>query len=239
MNVSRRYLFVGLGVLALAAALAIPVFAQPRWSGAGGRWGMMSGPTPAASGAVTIDTAVTRVKELLTGSSYSDLVPVEVMEFSNHFYVLVKEKNTGIGAMELIVERNGLVHPEPGPNMMWNTKYGHMSGFGGMMGSGMTGGPGPRGGWGRGMMGRGWGQPGQGAAPAQAITIDRARQIASQYLNTAFPGATPDEGTAFYGYFTFDVERSAKTIGMLSVNAYTRQVWYHTWHGTFVQEKDL
>lgn len=208
MVVKRRYILAGLGVLTLAAALAIPVLAQPRWSGA-----------------VTIDTAVTRVKELLTASGYRDLVPVEVMEFSNHFYVLVKEKSTGIGAMELIVELNGFVHPEPGPNMMWNTKYGHMGGFGGMMGSGMMGG--------------GWRQPGQGAAPVQAITIDRARQIASQYLSAAFSGATPDEGTAFYGYFTFDMERSGKTIGMLSVNAYTGQVWYHTWHGAFVQEKDL
>ena len=43
------------------------------------------------------------------------------------FYVVVVEKGTGIGAMELIVERNGFVQPEPGPNMMWNTKYGHMA----------------------------------------------------------------------------------------------------------------
>jgi hypothetical protein len=27
--------------------------------------------------------------------------------------------------------------------------------------------------------------------------------------------------------------------GMLSVNGYTGQIWYHTWHGAFVQMKDL
>ena len=30
-----------------------------------------------------------------------------------------------------------------------------------------------------------------------------------------------------------------KETGMLSVNGYTGQVWYHTWHGPFVQLKDL
>ncbi len=49
----------------------------------------------------------------------------------------------------------------------------------------------------------------------------------------------PDNGTQFYGYFAFDIERDGKPFGMLSVNAYTGQVWYHTWHGTFVQEKEF
>jgi len=51
----------------------------------------------------------------------------EIMEFSNHFYVIVQEKSTGINAFELLVDkRTGTIFSEPGPNMMWNTKYGHM-----------------------------------------------------------------------------------------------------------------
>jgi hypothetical protein len=42
-----------------------------------------------------------------------------------------------------------------------------------------------------------------------------------------------------YGYFTFDVLRDGRPVGMLSVNAYTGQVWYHGWHGAFVREKEL
>jgi hypothetical protein len=212
---SRRPIATGLGVLLLGFALAVPAFAQPGWGMHG--W----------AGPVTIDTAVDRLRQVLATWGNPDLVPKEIMEFSNHFYVIVVEKSTGIGAMELIVWRNGAVQPEPGPNMMWNTKYGHMAG-GGMMGPGM--------------MGSGWGAPGvaPGTAPAaQTVTKERAHQIASQYLQTALPGAQPDDGVAFYGYFTFDVERSGKTVGMLSVNAYTGQVWYHTWHGTFVREKHL
>ncbi len=215
---SRRYLLAGLGMLALGFALALPLAARPGWYGhMGWMGGFVQGAPP--PGPLTIDAAAARVKEILAASGYADLIPEEVMEFSNHFYVLVEEKSTGMGAMEVIVERNGVVHPEPGPNMMWNTKYGHMARMGGMMG------------YGRGMMG----SPGQGVA----ITRERARQAAAQYLASAFPGAEPDEGTAFYGYFTFDVERGGKPIGMLSVNAYGGWVWYHTWHGTFIQEKHL
>jgi len=210
---SHRHIYGGLGVLLLAAALAIPVFAQPAWSGFGACPGMGFVQGPPLRRTLTIDTAATRVMESLAASGYVSLVPQEIMEFSNHFYVVVAEQSTGTGAMEVIVERNGLVHPEPGPNMMWNTKSGHMPGVGVMMG---------------------WGSP-----PPQAISKDRAREIASRYLASAFPGSTPDDGTALYGYFTFDVERDGRTFGMLSVNAHTGQVWYHTWHGTFVQEKHL
>jgi hypothetical protein len=26
---------------------------------------------------------------------------------------------------------------------------------------------------------------------------------------------------------------------MLSVNGYTGQIWYHTWHGNFISEKEF
>jgi len=229
---SRRLVYAGLGAVVLAIALAVPGFAQPGWGGYGGCPGGFVQAAPPA-GPVTIDSVVVRVKEVLAASGYPDLVLEEIMEFSNHFYVIVEEKSTGIGAMELLVERNGLVYPEPGPNMMWNTKYGHMGGFSGM-GPGMMGwGPG----WGAGPW-PGYG-PGTALPPAQAISKERARAIAAQYLQSVFPGAKPDDGTAFYGYFTFDAERGGKTFSMLSVNAYTGQVWYHTWHGTFIREKHL
>lgn len=216
----RRDIYTGIGILLLAAALALPSLAQPRFGGPGG-FGMMSGLGQNVPPVTSIEGAAARAREALALHGIEELVVSEVMEFSNHFYVLIREKGTGLGAMELIVEPNGLIHPEPGPNMMWNTKYGHMAGMGGfgMMGGGMMG----------------YGHP---VTPStQPITKDRANQIASQYLSQASPVATPDDGTAFYGYVTFDFERDGKTAGMLSVNAYTGAVWYHSWHGTFVQEK--
>jgi len=213
---SRKFLLAGLGMLALVG-LTLPLSAQQGWNGHRG-WMSRVAQNDTPSGPLTIAAAAARVREILAASGYADLVPDEVMEFSNHFYVLVKEKSTGIGAIEMIVERNGFVHPEPGPNMMWNAKYGHMA-RGVMMGHGAA------------MIG----SAGQG----QSLTTARAREVATQYLASTFPGAEPDDGTAFYGYFTFDVERNGKPFAMLSVNAYTGGVWFHTWHGTFVQEKHL
>jgi hypothetical protein len=43
----------------------------------------------------------------------------------------------------------------------------------------------------------------------------------------------------FPGYYTVHILKSGKVTGMLSVNGYSGQVWYHTWHGAFIQMKDL
>ena len=158
---------------------------------------------------VTVDTAAELVRDQLARWGYGNLAPKEVMEFTNHFYVLVVEKGTGKGAMQLLVERNGFVHPEPGPNMMWNTKYGHMGSWRSLP----------------------WGTP--------PVSRERARELAQESLTQTYPGTTADEGTELYGYFTFDVLRDGRPVGMLSVNAYTGQVWYHGWHGAFVRQKEL
>ncbi|MDR7416420.1 MAG: hypothetical protein QN193_05520 [Armatimonadota bacterium] len=199
----RGYVWAGVGLILSGLALAVGMW----FTEAGGPW-PGTGPGPA-----TLEAAADLVRQELARWGYTDLAPKEVMEFTNHFYVLVVERDTGKGAMELIVERDGFVHPEPGPNMMWNTKYGHM---GGMMG------------------------PGSGAWPeTPPLSRDRARQLAQEFLRSTLPGAEPDEGTEFYGYFTFDVEQGGRLFGMLSVNAYTGQVWYHSWHGAFVRETEL
>ncbi len=257
---SRRYIYAGLGILAIAAALAVPVIARTGWRASSDRGvGGFPAPNAVVRGAVTIDGAVERVREALAQSGYRDLVPKEVMEFSNHFYVLVVEASTGRGALELLVTRSGIVRPEPGPNMMWNTKYGRMAGLGTAAGPGMMGRRGRTGrGMGPGMMGPGTSGPGMmgpggpstgpgwgpganvpGQAPTETINQERARELAARFLASPTTGATPDEGTPFYGYYTFDVERDGPPIGMLSVNASTGQVWYHSWHGTFVREKDI
>jgi hypothetical protein len=45
--------------------------------------------------------------------------------------------------------------------------------------------------------------------------------------------------TEFYGYYTFDFTVNGKIAGMLSVNGNTGQVWYHSWHGDFIQEVEF
>jgi hypothetical protein len=42
----------------------------------------------------------------------------------------------------------------------------------------------------------------------------------------------------FPGYYTVHITKAGQISGMLSVNAYTGQVWFHTWHGTFVSSSE-
>jgi hypothetical protein len=100
------------------------------WAGVGG--GMMGGwsGTPGGFGSsarLSLDQARTLAEEYAAAAG-ADLTVTEVMEFENNFYAVVEEAGTGRAAFELLIDPySGAVGPEPGPNMMWNDKYGHMS----------------------------------------------------------------------------------------------------------------
>lgn len=50
-----------------------------------------------------------------------------IMEFSNNFYIILQEESMLVNAFELLVDRyTGGISYEPGPNIIWNQKYGHM-----------------------------------------------------------------------------------------------------------------
>ena len=168
-----------------------------------------------SGGTLTIDQADEAARRYLDAYGNPDLTLTEVMEFSDNFYAEVEERGTGIHAFELLVDRNtGAVSPEPGPNMMWNTRYGHM---GGMMG-----------GWGRQHTGQ------------MFVTPDLARDIAQQWLDKYLPGTSAaDKADAFYGYYTIHVMKDNRVFGMLSVNGISVEVWYHDWHGDFIGMKEL
>jgi len=44
---------------------------------------------------------------------------------------------------------------------------------------------------------------------------------------------------AFHGYYTLHFQRAGQIAGMLSVNGSSGQVWFHSWHGGFIQSRDL
>ncbi|MCL4535737.1 MAG: hypothetical protein M1370_11340 [Bacteroidetes bacterium] len=185
----------------------------------GGWWGGAQQPT---GNPISVDQAQQDAQQAISSYGDQNLAISEIMEFQYNFYVEVKEKDTGVHAFELLVNRySGAVYPEPGPNMMWNTKYG-------MMGRGMMGGFGP------------WSGQAQQPTATMPVTADQAIKDANAYLAQAFPGAqSATDPSTFYGYYTMDFSQGGKTVGMLSVNGYTGQVWYHTWHGTFVSEKQI
>jgi len=138
----------------------------------------------------------------------------EVMQFSNHFYAAAVEAESGRGAFEFLIDpRSGVVVGEPGPNMMWNLRYGMDM----MMGVGL------------------WQSP-EVEAQAMPVTAEQAQEYAQTYLDDVLPGASIDEeADAFYGYYTLHVLQDGEIVGMLSVNGYNGQVWLHHWHGDFVE----
>jgi hypothetical protein len=125
-----------------------------------------------------------------------------------------------MGAFELLVDPySGVITPEPGPNMMWNLKYG--------MHNRMHNVRVP------------WWQAGPNSE--MPISSEEAKKIAYSYLKSVYPteDIEVEEPAKFYGYYTLDYELNGRIHGMLSVNGLTGEVWYHSWHGEFIQEKEL
>jgi len=238
MNGRRRAIGIALvligvlGLVVFAAFFAIQPQTYAGWGPMGGMMGggmmggMMGGSNVNPTGPrITIDQATQIAQTYLTSSSNPNLAIDEIMEFQNNFYVIYYEKNTGVRAFEMLIDPYaGRIFPEYGPNMMWNTKYGMMNGMGGM--GGMMGG---------GMMGSQRGTP----TADMPVTKDQAAKIAENYLKSNLPGASTEEPDVFYGYYTIHIVKDGKIYGMLSVNGYDGQVWYHSWHGQFIQVKEF
>lgn len=209
-------------------------------SGSGGMMGgpgMMGGwthPSTGSAAPLSVDEVEQAVNAYLRRLGDENLVIDEIMVFSNNAYALIMDKTTDSGAFEVLEDPvSKAVFLEYGPAMMWNTQYGMMgSGTYGMMGGngGMMGGAG--------MMG-GFGPVGSGATGA-SVSPEQALEIAQGYLDQFTPGIVAgDKADALPGYYTIDTLQDGKVYGMLSVNAYTGQVWVHTWHGTFVEEAEV
>ena len=136
------------------------------------------------------------------------LHPGEVMWFDNGFYVEFKD-GAGQPATEVIVDpRTGSVSTEPGPAMMWNTRFGMRAGS-------SSAGP---------------------VTSAKAREVATSWLAANQTGNQG--GTTIRSMDAYPGYFTIDLQRNGAVSGMMSVNSYTGAVWYHGWHGAFNSMED-
>ena len=191
--------------------------------------GMMGGVGPGAQQAAPV-ASLAAAQQVFQGyidrTGNQDLALDEVMQFQWNFYAIVKEKSTGRGAFELLADpRTGVVFPELGPNMMWNTKYSPVASYGGGMMGGMSGFT-PSG-----MMSGGSGPTAATAQPT--VTADQARQFAQQWLDQNQVGSGTETPDTFPGYYTVHITLDKTITGMLSVNAYTGQVWFHAWHGGF------
>src|SRR4030067_113511 len=152
---------------------------------------------------ISVDQAKA-LAEQYASSQASGLRVKEIMEFSNQYYAIIQEESSGVNAFEVLVDKaTGRVFLEPGPDMMVNTKYGHMRS--------------------------------RNPTATMPVSSEQAQRNAQQWLDNNFPNAKAEEPETFYGYYTLDFLRNNTTNGMLSVNGYSREVWYHTWHGQFIE----
>ena len=177
-----------------------------------GAWTPPADLAPAAGTSLTLDQAVAIAQAYIAAwTNDTPLALNEVMQFSNNFYGEAVETQTRRGAFEFLIDpTTGTVYAEPGPNMMWNLRYGTMGPYLGASRSDTTNAAMP-------------------VTPAQAVTSAQA------YLDSTLPGTkAEDQPFAFYGYYTLHILRDGNIIGMLSVNGYTGQVWLHTWHGDYI-----
>ena len=214
---SRGLLIIGIGAIAASLLLAMGGIGASRMTGwsIGAPGGIMGGAFSGGSGDIGLDRAVKIAQSVAASNPSGALAADEVIEFSHNYYASIREKGTGIGAFEILIDRvTGRVIREPGPDMMWNAKYSPMRG--GMMG-------------------------GFGATSSRPMTVTalQAQDAAQHWLDANWAGANAKAPDTFYGFYTVDFERTGQLVGMVSVNGYTGQVWYHSWHGTFIELKEL
>jgi hypothetical protein len=187
----------------------------------GGAWmgssGMMPSIVSSSAEPLSLEDAAHAVEEYLQAVGLSEFEIGEVMIFGNHAYAQVVDE-LGYGAFEVLVDPvTQFVSLEYGPAMMWNIEFGMMGGRGGMMGGGMMGGT-------------------LITASDETISADEAIDLAQNYLDRHLPALNADEhADAFPGYYTIHTQQDGETVGMLSVNAFSGDVWYHSWHGTFIE----
>lgn len=233
-------------VAAVAALVGSAAWAVGRSDDGG--WGMhrfgngMMGLADEDGGEPVADLAAAR-RQADRFADRLDLEVGEVMRFSNNYYAELEED--GRPATEVLVDpETGSVSLEYGPAMMWNTRFGMMSGArfpssgmmdgAGMMGgSGMMGGAGTMGGPGM-MGGSGFADPTWTPTGDGDVSAAEAREIARSWLAENGEGLAAGEPEAFPGYYTLHLLRDGKVAGMMSVNAVTGAPWYHWWHGRFV-----
>jgi len=186
-----------------------------------GRSGWRLSSPAGVSESYSLDSVNTVVEAYLQNRNMSDEFYIaEIMIFDNHAYVQLNEVITGIGAMELLVDADTFnIYPEQGPNMMWNQKYGAMRG---MMNDFRT---------------FDW----NGDPTQMPVSEEQAVQIAQEYLiRTGGNWQVEDHAEIFFGYYTLHVvDGDDATIGMLSVNGFDGDVFYHSWHGEFIEMSEV
>ena len=146
------------------------------YSGAGG---MMGGGYNAAglgvnltNGRVTTDEQALAIAKAYVQVLKQNFDIDEIHEFADSYEVELKDAKTGEHAFEFVIAKNGgYVSTEMGPNVMWNTKYGHMN----------------------------WGNSGTPTVTAEQAT-QAAQDFIKQQLGTGYTVEAPEIAPGYYEF---------------------------------------
>ncbi len=220
----------------------------------------LSGPTNTSGMPLDHSTSLSMVSSFLDGLNNSDLEIGVLSENDNNFYAAIQEKSTGVYAFDLLVDKmTGTIYAEPGPNMVWNTKYGFMQLFGMRMNSNpsnmqsMSPMMNSIGNMDSDLMSMSSVQSTMNmnsqmnsmgsmmtkiaqiqvnpyATTMMTITNNDVTQMAQQFLDANSPSSSIEKIRMYYGYYTIDVSQDGKIDSSLSVNGNTGQMWFKEWH---------
>lgn len=76
---------------------------------------------------------------------------------------------------------------------------------------------------------------GNGGDSESNVSATQAQKIADRWLAERDEGLTSEDPVKFPGYYTLHTVKDGEITGMLSVRDGTGDVWYHSWHGDFVE----
>ena len=154
---------------------------------------------------LTIEAAQQAVEDYIARTGLTNLEIGEIMIFANHAYAQIVESDSGIGALEVLIDpRTGYVSPEFGANMMWNLKYGMHGGY-------------------------------EIDQPMSITVEEAAGLAQSYLDSNGVNLTIDPQGDPFYGYYTFHTLKGEQIVGMLSVNGYSGDVLIHSWHDDFIE----
>lgn len=162
---------------------------------------------------LSIDEAVKIVNKYLAGVKNSDLIVDVVFTFENNTLARVIEKNTGIGAFDVMIDPwTWMVYPVPGPTIIWNQKYDLSSGSDGVA------------------------LKAKYVRSKMALTPVQAIRKAQTYLDENQAGSiTNRKPYPYYGFYSLEVIQDQMVIGRLDVNGETGEVYPQLNHGALIE----
>lgn len=193
-----------------------PDMMDPRWNEEGGPgfhmgpgWNGNSGPGVRPNSEdvdpISMEEARTAVQNFLLAMNRDDLEAGDILIFSGGAYARVMETDTGMGALEVMVDpvsREAL--PIHGPALMLNQRYGVND------------------------------QDGD-ASPEENLSAEEARQAAEDYLKQQGSEGTASEPVPFYGYYSVEVQQDEQVLGLLVVSAADGSVFAYDDWGEFIE----